>query len=89
MSLLSKLGGATDLAKAAKLLSAPEPPSITRVRQVYMPPANKAVILAALADQFPAKREMYLAEAARFNVCRKPSYHLIRRATETKPPGKP
>ena len=73
VSLMNKVGGATDVGKAAKLLRAPEPPSIKEVRQVYLPPANRAVILAALADQFPAERAMYLAEAAQFNISRKPS----------------
>jgi hypothetical protein len=89
VSVFNKVGGATDVAKAAKFLGAPEPPSIEEVRQVYFPPASKAVILAALADQFPARREVYLAEAARFNISRKPSYHLIRRAIEERTPGHP
>ncbi len=84
MSLLNKLGGATSLGKAAKLLSAPEPPSIAEVRQVYFPPADKRLILAALADQFPARRDEYLAEAARFNNSHKAPYHLIRRVLARK-----
>jgi tetratricopeptide (TPR) repeat protein len=79
---LRKLGGKTDYGKAAEFLSAKEPPAIEVTRRVFVPGPNRAVIMAALADQFPAKRDMYLAEAARYNVCRKPSYYLIERATQ-------
>lgn len=86
---MNKDGSSTDLRKAAKLLSDSEGPEIKAVHQTYVPPAFKALLLAALADQFPVKREMYLAEAARFNFSRKPSYYLVRRATEGKTPGQP
>ncbi len=89
VNLVTEVGGGTDLAKAAKLLSASNPPSIKEVREFYVPPALKALILATLADQFPAKRAMYLTEAARFNVSHKISYQLIRKATAKKTRGKP
>jgi hypothetical protein len=89
VSLMRKVGGATDLGKAATLLSDREPPTIKKVHEFFVPTANKAVMLAALADQFPARREIYLAEAARFNISRKPSFYLIQRVTEKKTPVKP
>jgi tetratricopeptide (TPR) repeat protein len=86
---LGEVGGATDMGKAAKLLNASEPPSIKDVHQIYLPLPDKTILLAALADRFPAMREVYLAEAARFNVTRKPSYRLIRKIIEKKAPGQP
>ncbi len=86
---LKKLGGRTDFGKAAELLAAAKPPSIKEARRYLLPGPNKALILAALADRFPAKRGMYVAEAARFNVSRKPSYYLIERATEKNKPVQP
>ena len=86
---IKKFGGKTDVGKAAELLTATKPPSIEEVRRYFVSSPNKALILAALADLFPAKREMYLAEAARFNVSRKPSYYLIERATKKNKPVQP
>lgn len=86
---LKKSGGKTDVGKAAELLTAAKPPSIEEARRYFVPGPNKALILAALADLFPAKREMYLGEAARFNVSRKPSYYLIERATKKNKPVQP
>jgi hypothetical protein len=88
-TMLTKVGGATDVAKAAKFLSALAPPAIKEVREVYLPPANKALVLAALADQFPAGRDAYLAEALKFNISRKPAFYLIERATAKKTPEHP
>ena len=53
---IKKLGGKTDVGKAAELLTAAKPPSIEEARRYFVPSSNKALILAALADLFPAKR---------------------------------
>lgn len=70
-------------AKMADVLGAPEPPAIPDVHHVYLPAGSKALLFAALADRFPAKRKAYLAEAARFNIGRKPPYHLVKRVLDT------
>jgi hypothetical protein len=88
-STLEKLGGSSDIAKLAKFLKAKTPPSIKDVLHVYLPAPNKALFFAALAEQFPAQRERFLAEAARCNFRRKPSYYLVQRATNKSTPEQP
>jgi tetratricopeptide (TPR) repeat protein len=83
---MKKLGGRSDFGQAAELLSAREPPSIKETEQLYLPMEYRGVFWAAVADRFPAKREHYLAEAAKFNICRKPSYYLIERVTKKNKP---
>jgi hypothetical protein len=82
VAVMKKDGGANDLDGTAKLLTAAEPPAIVEARRFDAPLTHKALILAAFGDRFPDDRESYLAEAARFNVGRGPSYHLIKRAVE-------
>ncbi len=86
---MKKLGGQTDFGQAAELLSAREPPSIKEAEKLYLPMEYRGVFWAALADRFPAKRESYLAEAAKFNICRKPSYYLIERVSRKNKPVQP
>lgn len=86
----SKAAGPTDSANVSTLLSAPEPPPIKDVQRTYISPGYKALVLVALADRFPAKRETYLNEAARYNIGRRPSYYLVKKVADTKAtPAKP
>ena len=82
VAALRKVGGKTDYGKAADLLTAHEPPSIEVSRRFFVPSSQKSLVMAALADLFPSRRETYLAEAARFNNSRKPSYYLVERVTQ-------
>jgi tetratricopeptide (TPR) repeat protein len=78
-----------DTRRVAKALEAPGPVPLDVLDRVYVGPEQRALIFAVLAARFPAKRAEYLAAAARFNVRRKPSYALVRRAIEGAGPAAP
>ena len=73
----------------AVLLRATEPPSLAAIQRVAALPAEKAVLLALLAERFPMQRAAYRQEAARFNLRRSPPYLLVRRAIETEATPQP
>lgn len=82
VSRWNELARSSGYAKMAKLLSASEHPSINDVYHVHLPVGSKALLFAALADRFPDERKAYLAEAARFNIGRKPPYHLVKKVLD-------
>jgi hypothetical protein len=68
----------------AQYLNATAAPSVKDLARVHPRIFNKALFLAALAMQFPARRAEYLALAARLNVWRAPHYLLVRQALDRK-----
>ena len=71
-----------DARLAATILKAAKPPAAADLERVSVDPEFKALLLALLAERFPAKRAQYIADAKRFNVRRRPPYHLVRSAIE-------
>ncbi len=80
--------GAADWKRIAKIVGAAEAPSLKDLAQLHARPAEKALLVAALAARFPAKEGDYLPLAATMNVRRTPHYHLVRRALDRKEPPK-
>ncbi len=67
---------------AAKLLNSPDPPAMTEIARVLVGSGKQALLCAALAQRFPARRAEYHAAAAQYNVRRTTPYQLVLRAIE-------
>ena len=80
---------APEMREAATLLRSPEPVPQADLDRLVVPPDDKALIYAVLAERFPKKRAEYNAGAARFNLRSQPPYHLVRRAIAAAPPAVP
>ena len=72
----------TETRLAAKVLRSREPAALTGIERVLVSPGNLALLCAALAERFPAKRAEYQTAAVRYNVRRNPPYQLVLRALE-------
>ncbi len=68
--------------RAARILAAEGPSPASEFDHLYMDADLKAVMLALMAQRHSARRSEYLASAARFNVRRRPPYHLVRQAID-------
>ena len=87
---IKKLESATPLIRpAAKFLASSEPPALTDLSRLQIEADDKALLCAALADRFPAKRAEYQAAASRYNILRQPPYHLVSRAIQATSGSKP
>jgi tetratricopeptide (TPR) repeat protein len=73
--------GDDDFARAATLLRGNAAPAGSELDSVIVPSNSKAILLAMLAQKFPAKRGELAAMARKMNVDRSFPYHLIQRAT--------
>ena len=71
----------SDDRRAAELLRAGTPPTKPQLDAVVMRPSEKALVCAALAQQFPAQRAELSALARKLNIGRAFPFHLIQRAT--------
>ena len=78
-----------EVRRVAKALRATEPVPVSELERVVIDPTNKALVFAVLGRRFSGRRAEYNAEAARYNVRRKPSYQLVRRALEAPTPKAP
>ncbi len=76
-----------DLQQATTILKSAKPVPAADLERVNVDPEFKALILALLAERFPAQRAEYVALAGRFNVRRRPPYYLVRNAIERKRPS--
>jgi tetratricopeptide (TPR) repeat protein len=72
----------SELRQVAKALGAAAPATDHDLSRILISAELKALVLAVLAERFPAKRAEFLAAAARFNVRRRAPYQLVRRAIE-------
>jgi Flp pilus assembly protein TadD len=77
-------GKGADNRRAAAMLGAAEPPTREQLDAVVVLPSEKALLCAALAQRFPARRAELGALAKKLNVERTFPFHLIRRAAEAK-----
>jgi tetratricopeptide (TPR) repeat protein len=77
----------SDTRHAAAVLRAKSPVPLQDLDHVLLDPQAKALLLAVLAEQFPANRASYQALARRFNIRREPPYHLVERAIEDRTDG--
>jgi hypothetical protein len=68
--------------RAATILNKSSATPVPDLERVLIEPESKALILALLAERFPAQRAEYAAEAARFNIRRRPPYQLVRSAID-------
>jgi tetratricopeptide (TPR) repeat protein len=73
--------GEADWTRAAGLLRRATVPAQAELDDIILPPNSKAILFAALAQQYPAKRAEFAAAARRLNVSRSYPYHLLQRAT--------
>jgi hypothetical protein len=73
--------------RAGKILGAPSPTPVADFDRLTIEPDMKAVILLLLAERHPAGRDDYVAAAKRFNVRRRPPYHLLRLAIDRAAPA--
>ncbi len=76
---------ARGMRRAAEILAQASPSSSAEFDRLYMDADLKAVVLLLMAERHPERRSEYVASAARFNVRRKPPYHLVRQAIERAP----
>jgi tetratricopeptide (TPR) repeat protein len=68
--------------RAAQILADAAPTPAAEFDRLYMDADWKAAALMLMAERHPAKRSEYVASAVRFNVRRRPPYHLLRQAIE-------
>jgi tetratricopeptide (TPR) repeat protein len=78
-----------DTRRAAKVLRADKPVPLDELERIYLDAEDRALLLAVLAERFPAKRAEYRAAATLFNIQRIFPSLLVRRAIETKAAGSP
>lgn len=71
--------------RLGEVLGATEPPSLDAIARLNPRASDRALLLAALAERFPARREEYHGLAAKLNVIRTPHYLVVRRALDLKP----
>jgi len=76
------LEGRPGYLRAAQMLRAPDAPSLHEVLQVTLAPQNKAILLLALAQQFPQSSKDFLPAAIKLNVSREFPHHLIKRLAQ-------
>jgi hypothetical protein len=76
-------------ARVAGLLAAAEPPPADGLAALHLRLPEKAILLAALAQRFPAKKDEYLKRASAVNVRRSPPFLLVRRAADNKSTPRP
>lgn len=87
---IKKFETATPLIRrVAKFLASTEPPALADLSRLQIEVDDKALLCAALADRFPAKRAEYQAAASRYNILRQPPYHLVSRAIQATSGSKP
>jgi len=87
---IKKFETATPLIRpVAKFLASSEPPALADLSRLQIEVDDKALLCAALADRFPAKRAEYQAAASRYNILRQPPYHLVSRAIQATSGSKP
>ena len=79
--------GTRDRQQIARVLNNKQAPSLTDIHQLVTDLSEKALLLVALAQKFPDQRQVFLDEAARFNVRSIAPSQLIRKALAT--PAKP
>ena len=68
--------------RAAQILADAAPTPAAEFDRIQMDADWKAVVLLIQGERHPAKRSECLASAVRFNVRRRPPYHLIRQGIE-------
>jgi tetratricopeptide (TPR) repeat protein len=73
----------------AEVLGAKNAPTLEALSSVHVRYSDKALLLAALAERFPAKRKEYRDLAAKLNVRRTPPYLLVRRVIDGNPGPRP